>query len=120
MITTKNPGSDSVESEPDSPIDSVIAVRLPDADLGQQELSELVSGAVTATRLLALPELYLFASAEQLPGLAMAAATVDDIPEGFQLCQLDAESGEMVDLPENVTPLSVESLIRLTRAREAA
>lgn len=123
MITTKQPGSDASDTEPLSLTDSVIVVTLPDTQLRQHEMTELVAGAITAMRLLGLPELYLCGSAEQLPELAMAAAEVDDIPEGFQLCQIGTETGTVSGLPEgreSITKLSVDSLIRLTRAREAA
>lgn len=121
MITTKKPESEPVDPDPESTTDSVIVVRLPEGQLGHSELIELVAGAATAARLLDLPELQLCATAEQLPKLAMAAAEVSDIPEGLQLCQSDAAADQMeneVEQPENPTVLSVESLIRLTRARE--
>lgn len=121
MITTKKPESEPVDPDPESTADSVIVVRLPEGDLEQSELIELVQGAAMAARLLDLPELQLCATAEQLPKLAMAAAEVDEIPEGFQLRQLDVTADQMENSAEesdNPTWLSVESLIRLTRARE--
>lgn len=128
MITIKHPGQESADSEPESSgagvlarptQDSVIAVRLPEKNMEQREMLELVRGAVTASSLLNLPELYVYATAAQLPQLAVATAEVPGIPEGFRLCQIDAETGELPELPANATRLSVESLLRLDRARQA-
>ncbi|MGP6175648.1 hypothetical protein [Corynebacterium sp. A21] len=128
MITINRPGPGSADSEPESigtgvlagpHQDSTIVVRLPEKDMEQQQLVELVEGAVTASSLLNLPELFIYATAEQLPQLAVATAEVPGIPEGFRLCQIDVETGELPDLPATATTLSVESLLRLNRARQA-
>ncbi|QGU06145.1 hypothetical protein COCCU_00885 [Corynebacterium occultum] len=127
MMTMNLQGPEPLESEPESictsgvpAMDSAIVVTLPDAAMEHGELVELISGAVSASHLLGLPELLLYASAVQLPGLAVAAAEVSEIPEGFQLRQIDAESGELSDLPANATQLSVDSLLGLDRACQAA
>lgn len=127
MMTMNHLGSETSESEPESistggipAADSAIAVELPELQLQHREMVELLNGAVSAARLLGLSDLLLYASAEQLPDLAVAAAEISDIPEGFQLRQIDADTGELSGMPDNATRLSVDSLLRLDRACQAA
>lgn len=127
MMTMNHLGSETAESEPESistggipAVDSTIVVELPELQLQHRDMVELLTGAVSTARLLGLSDLLFYASAAQLPDLAVAAAEIDDIPEGFQLRQIDADTGELSDLPDNITKLSVASLLHLEQVCQAA
>ena len=115
MMITKE--LDLSEESPDRP---VVAVRL-DGEITEATACELLEGTVMVSHLLDLPEVHVWAPAVALPTLAMAAAQVNSLPQGFQLRQLDAEgdsAGADFEAEDNATWVRVESLLRMVRTQD--
>lgn len=68
---------------------SVIAVRV-DEIITDAAANELIAGLIAAASLLKLTEVHIWAVAESLPRLAVAASGIDKLPEAFRLWQIDA------------------------------
>ncbi len=123
MLITKEQEREQSDDFPDR---SVIAVKLEDV-VDSDTAGDLIDGVVTAARLLDLPEVHIWATGDALPMLAVAAGMIDELPEGFQLRQLNADAGNdatgaLVDEndDEGATWLTYDSLVRLARSRRAA
>lgn len=116
MITMKQPEPGTADAESDS-LASAITVRL-DADADPESFGDLIVGLITAAGLLGMPETHIFAPAELMPQLAVAAGEMDNIPEEFQLHQINHPEDGIRELPVGSTPLTVESLVRLARSPE--
>lgn len=116
LITREQDQSDDLSDR------SLIAVKVEDV-MDADAADELIDGVVTAARLLDLPEVHVWAEGAALPLLAVAAGQIDELPEGFQLRQLDPVEGAE-DLPDEsddgATWLTYDSLVRLARSRRAA
>ncbi|AGF71226.1 hypothetical protein [Corynebacterium halotolerans] len=109
------------QDQSDEPTDrSVIAVKVEES-VDADTAAELIDGVITAAGLLALPEVHVWADGETLPLLAVAAGDIPELPEGFQLRQLDADSHEVfAEEGEGTTWLTYTSLVQLARSRRAA
>lgn len=118
MITMKEAEPSTADPESDS-LTSAITVRL-EADTAPESFGDLIVGVITAAGLLGMPETHIYAPAELMPQLAVAAAEVDNIPEQFQLHEITHPEDGVRELPDGSTPLTVDSLVNLARSAQAA
>ncbi|MGD7003450.1 hypothetical protein [Corynebacterium halotolerans] len=96
---------------------SEVAVRVPSA-LDDAAARDLIEGVIATVNLLDLPEIHVWAEAADLPLLAVAAAGIAELPEGFQLNQVDAATGGIRETA--TTWLSYESVVQLAHTQDAA
>lgn len=114
LITQEQDQSDELSDR------SVIAVKVEES-VDATTAGELIDGVLIAAGLLALPEVHVWADGETLPLLAVAAGDIPELPEGFQLRQLDADSqGAFAEEAEGTTWLTYASLVQLARSRRVA